>query len=273
MNRQCTLCVAALVVGAGAGRAAVIGGNIDGVDFAPAGGQYVVESNAVVPERTTVTLPAGTVLQFGLLTQLIVEGTLVVEGLASAPVVFTCLRDTGAGGAAGDSRCQWKGIRVTRTCTRAVFRHAHITRALYGMVVDADSVTIDSTTFVDNRNANLKVNGTVARVTDGVPYSYSPPRAGWPARATPRTGVPRTRRERALRALRYSFLGLGLAAATVGTVCTVRAVDYADQRDNASNAPEWDGFEQQRLDYANTAVGTFVGAGVMLVGFGVTFWF
>jgi hypothetical protein len=80
-----------------------------------AGSVYVLTCSVTVPEGVTLTLNAGVVLKAEDFTSLIIDGGLVTEGTAQAPVTITSINDGTVGGASGTgmpTAGDWDGIEV-----------------------------------------------------------------------------------------------------------------------------------------------------------------
>jgi hypothetical protein len=111
----------------------------DGNKPAPAA-EWLVVGTPKVPAGQTFTIPDGQVVKFSRDSQLIVEGTLVVQDLDASDVVFTALMPPGGVPTPGD----WRGIKFqgngTGTIDGAVFEYG--TRAVEAS--DADFEMRDS---------------------------------------------------------------------------------------------------------------------------------
>jgi hypothetical protein len=76
---------------------------------------YVLTCNVTVPAGVTLTLDAGVVLKAEHFTSLVVDGGLVANGTAQAPVTITSINDVTVGGVSGTgvpSTGDWDGIDV-----------------------------------------------------------------------------------------------------------------------------------------------------------------
>jgi hypothetical protein len=177
--------------------------NVPSMRLSPRVAGYVVTGSTTVNAGNTLTVPAGVNVKFlpanGEPGQLIIKGSLKVEGAAGAPAVFTSRYDDGAGGhctcaVSGHSpqSGDWWGITLLPGAN-ASFEHAAIRYA--GRDVDlqgggasatiADSALTDSGVGVYSRGVNaiaLRAT-TLARENEGVQLecsacSYAPQLSG-----------------------------------------------------------------------------------------------
>jgi hypothetical protein len=102
------------------------------------GGALVLETHVVVAGGATLTLQAGTNVKFRSACQVLVHGSLVTQGTAVAPVVFTGLTDDSAGGDTnGDGSSagyatSWYGMLLSSTSSGCTLVHTSVRYAGYG---------------------------------------------------------------------------------------------------------------------------------------------
>ncbi|AKF09359.1 Microbial collagenase secreted protein [Sandaracinus amylolyticus] len=124
-----------LFASAASAQTTVPGGNIINQTWTPAGSPYRINGDIIVPAGSTLTIQPGVVIDVatsdgqgsGASTtrvEIIVQGSLRVEGTASSPVT---IRSTGS--AVGS----WWGIAVQSGASEAIIRYASIEEATYGI--------------------------------------------------------------------------------------------------------------------------------------------
>src|SRR5262245_9510428 len=126
----------------------VTGGNVINQTWTPAGSPYIVQGDVTVPAGASLTIQAGTVVQFaatdgqaaGMDTghvELTIKGTLNVNGSVANPVTFQAQSGTAAG--------SWYGIVIDPAAAGATIAGAIIKHASYG-VFAASTAGIPSVT-------------------------------------------------------------------------------------------------------------------------------
>ncbi|MCB9879116.1 MAG: hypothetical protein H6835_16090 [Planctomycetes bacterium] len=98
-------------------------------------GAILVDNHLSIPQGSTLTIAAGTNLKFRNGYEVSVDGTLLCNGTAALPVIFTDLRDDSAGGdtnsdgPSSGSPTAWRGIVFHGTSSASVLHH---TEARFG---------------------------------------------------------------------------------------------------------------------------------------------
>ncbi|MBK9260485.1 MAG: DUF4215 domain-containing protein [Polyangiaceae bacterium] len=135
----------------------IAGGTIANATWTPAGNPYIVQGDVTILNGGTLTIQAGTIVQFpggdsqgsGLdtaKTEIIVKGTLNVNGTMASPVQFLAQN--------GSSQSTWYGIVVDAVGTAATISHASIKHShagirsdAPGMVLAANDVALETTYY------------------------------------------------------------------------------------------------------------------------------
>ncbi len=123
-------------------------------------GQTVdIPTRLVVEPGVSLTLEPGTTLNFyGTLSQLNVEGDLLVQGTAADPVVFTS-------GQASPTRGSWDGIQIEAGGT-ALIDHALIEWAVRGVESIGVDITVSNSTIVEFSDAGIYFNTVAGGLID-----------------------------------------------------------------------------------------------------------
>lgn len=155
-----------------------------------ANGPYVICADGVtVAAGVVLTLQPGVVVKFQAGTSmLVINGTLIAQGVSGQPVVFTSLRDdahggdtNGDGAATAPARGDWGKIEFSATSTGSIVEHAWIGYGGYGSWTFANYGMV----YVRTSNLILRNNTLVlSGANDGTPraamrvYDASPTIAG-----------------------------------------------------------------------------------------------
>jgi cysteine-rich repeat protein len=138
----------------------IAGGSVGSQTWTAANSPYIIQGDVRVKPGGSLTIEAGVEVHFvdgdnmsagrdTSKTELIVEGSIDVDGTAAQPVRF--IPDTGTT-AAGTNRKHWRGVEITEDATSATFDHLHLENAEVGILVYADT-TIKNSRI---RNAYLR---------------------------------------------------------------------------------------------------------------------
>ena len=158
---------AVLLAGQNAWASTIIsGGNIINQTWNPAGSPYIIQGDITVPSGASLTIQAGTTVQFAssdgqgagrdtARVELTVAGTLTVSGSQASPVKFEAQ--------SGSSSNIWYGVVVESGASGASFAFAEIRHAYYGILSEGTgtSLSVVDSTFDSCTNG--------VRITDGTP--------------------------------------------------------------------------------------------------------
>jgi cysteine-rich repeat protein len=138
----------AIFLAAGAAHAETIktGGTVINETWTPDGSPYIVQGDLTVPSGASLTIEAGTIVQFASTdaqgsgqdparTELIINGSLTVHGSAAQPVQFV-----GASPASGS----WYGLVVGPTASAVTIANLQITNPRVGIHHLATAATVDT---------------------------------------------------------------------------------------------------------------------------------
>ncbi|MGB9618901.1 MAG: right-handed parallel beta-helix repeat-containing protein, partial [Armatimonadota bacterium] len=149
---------------------------------------YVVSSTLTVNSGKTLTIEPGTIVKFSYwdAAGLLVNGSLVAQGTASAPIYFTSLKDDSVGGDTnGDgnnsspARGDWNHILITGAGASGTFDHCVVRYGGYGgynynapyanlACTSGGAMTVTNCTVTQSANYGIYYDGAGARVKNSI---------------------------------------------------------------------------------------------------------
>jgi hypothetical protein len=141
---------------------------------------YLLTGDTYVPESSTLTVGAGQVMKVEDWSyDLIVEGTLLADGTAAAPIVFTSVLDDTAGNDTNNNgdenapyRGSWSGIQLAVTSTGSVMDYVDVR---YGgssypanVYVNGGELTLTNSTLQESSGSGLRIESSNPTLTDNV---------------------------------------------------------------------------------------------------------
>lgn len=110
----------------------------------------------------TLTIQAGTVVQFAVGTSLTVDGTLIAQGTANSKILFTSVNDKSAsGGANAANKGDWGSILFNSDSTASVLANVQVTYGGLGaageVVVNGAPLTATNCVFANSSSAGVRV--------------------------------------------------------------------------------------------------------------------
>ncbi|UQA54995.1 DUF4215 domain-containing protein [Polyangium aurulentum] len=170
------LLVIALVPRSARAATTIAGGNIINQTWTPAGSPYIVQGDATVPSGATLTIQAGTEVQFASTdglgsgldpseVELTIRGTLNVQGTVASPVTFKS--QSGAGASA------WHGVVVDTATASISTANLTVQNAYYGFYITDGTHTLNGITahtnaygvYFDKKGGGSVVNSIVRNNT------------------------------------------------------------------------------------------------------------
>jgi MYXO-CTERM domain-containing protein len=142
------------------------GGNVGNQTWAAADGPFVIQGDITVQSGATLTIQSGTVVRFASTdmqsagtprVEVIVNGTLAVNGTDGAPVTFEAETGTAAG--------TWQGITITAAASAARISDAIIRHAVNAVSssITTTPLVVERSTIESNSGVGILVQAGVAR--------------------------------------------------------------------------------------------------------------
>lgn len=176
--------------------------------------RYVVVGNLYVPPGATIRIGKGTVLLFQNFTGLHVQGTLLANGTANSPIVFTSKNDHDWNPSSNVEAApfDWDGIDIDQASTGTELSQCSVRFSVYGIKSQTDYFRLKNVRFAMNGKADLTIKGEL-RTIDKKEYSYGVAAAAVTALAI----VPTAPDQHALlrTAMRYTGLALAIGGCAV----------------------------------------------------------
>ena len=223
------------------------------------GNPFVVTDNIVVPEGKTLTIAEGTILLFKPFTGLIVEGSLVVEGGFSNPVIFSTENDPKYNPASKQlpNPFDWNGILITPKAKHVKLTNFVLEYSVYGVKSQKEEFIISNGTFTRNGQFHVTVNDAIKNVVDDIPFNFGKEQAE-------KTGSKERKTISGAKATWRKPVGIGLgvtglAAIGVGGYFLYLSNDYASKYAAA-------GTQTQANDFNDKKKSTLMTAGIFAVG-------
>jgi hypothetical protein len=214
----------------------VISGDIGAIIFNTKNNPYIVEHDIIVPQGMTVTIPEGIVILFHPFTGFRVEGRLNVRGTEENLVIFTSINDKTFNPQTEffPNPFDWNGILVTKDSEGAFMNNFSLKYSVYGVKSQCMNIIIQNAIFQQNGQFNFTVNEQIKPVVDNIPFSYKDPSDSTRSINLSDTGNnpkdsmvsdlnrPDQKKRKKIAALRFSFLGVGLAGGVTATMVGVQ---------------------------------------------------
>lgn len=121
-----------------------------------AGNVYDVYGAVYVPINNTVTIPANTTMRFRIGTKIQIDGTLIVNGTSSNPVLFTSLQTP-------QGRGDWGGISLSGS--GSTINYATVEYATTGIAVKGGTVSVRNSIIRNFTTNGIQVTGAGANST------------------------------------------------------------------------------------------------------------
>jgi hypothetical protein len=270
-------------------------GLLPNATFSPTGNIYLIEKDLVIPKDETVTIPKGSIFLFNPYTGIRVYGTLFVEGTKDTPVVFTSINDTNynENSMRPAAPFDWNGITFHKDATRLKMDYFFLSHSVYGIRSESADIDIANAIFSDNGQYHFTVQGKIMNVKEGICFSFRKEQLDSSAQneSTMSTlsvpGFSKAPFNSQLRIsdilgsnhFRYSTLCLGSVGIGVGIYYAVKAgqcqniLKNMSIRQTALNKSSWDRNRDMKWQYITRSTLAFIGGGIALSGFGLSFVF
>jgi hypothetical protein len=247
-----------------------ITGDITGMTFEASGNPYIVEQDILIPSGNKAVIKEGCVFLFKPFTGLHVHGHLLVDGTKDEPVIFTSINDGEFNSASEQlpNPFDWNGILVTRESGTVAIKHFALRFSVYGIKSQNPAIRVDNGLFRQNGQFHFTINDKIQFVQDNIPYSYTPsdnkkddkPKPPTPPKAEGDKKSP----SKAVKIVRYTSLGVGIAGVGVGIVSGINStITYIRWDTGRYDIP----YSEMEKKFFNSIALTSVSSGLGIIGF------
>lgn len=135
-------------------------------------GEYLIKSEIIVPQDSTLRIAAGTKLFFEQFTGIKVKGKLYCEGTVDSPITFTSIKDFGNREEKAEA-FDWNGVEISKESDSIFITNTIIKNSTYGVVIQ-DTVTrikLENVEFTSIGDVTLSRKGEEIIIEDGKPFT------------------------------------------------------------------------------------------------------
>jgi hypothetical protein len=152
-----------------------LSGRIDRTELLADEGPFIVDSTLVIPPGASLRIAPGTILLFKPFAGIKVGGTLLVEGSAEQPVVFTSINDLeySLQSTQAPNAFDWNGIAIHSQAEGVVMRHFILKYSVFGIKSQRDDIVIGNAMFWENGQFHFTINDRIMDVKQGFPFSHN----------------------------------------------------------------------------------------------------
>jgi len=238
---------------------------------------YYVSDTIVVLSQKTLSFAPGSIVRFGPYGGIIVRGSLVTQGTALEPVVFTSEKDHPDSVSGGAHAFQWIGIEAKKGAQKINLRHTHVKYSTIGLTIN-DTITtvhLQSVTFWKNGNSGCVIGNSVLVIDNKENYSFTNKRMSVEnERVFIDTVITKPRikpKKYRGRSLRWVSLGVMVGAAVPAIISHVRAEEKFQTIKKVNDIQKAAQIrkESQKLYTSRNILTGVSGAGLLGVGFGL----
>lgn len=219
--------------------------DIGGKIFEPSGNPFIVDQDVVIPKNTQSVIKAGCVFLFKSFTGINIYGSMLVEGTAEKPIVFSSVNDANHNPEASQlpNAFDWNGIYVAEGSGDIKLRNFKLMYSVFGIKSKKNEITIQSGHFRQNGQFHFTINDNIHYVQDNISYSYNVEKKVEPvttqsAQPTDTEKKPekkeKSKKSRGRKIAAFTTLGVGLASGVAFIITGVKTLQYRNDLDDIS---------------------------------------